>query len=144
MAHRKVYFEKLYKYLATKGLKKTHQRDIIADIFFSSPHKHYKIEELLERARKEDEAISYATVYRTLMMMVEAGLAQQRQFGKGPSQFEQVEGHHHDHLICTDCGKIVEFENEEIEKLQDNMAKKHGFHLTFHKMELYGLCPSCQ
>lgn len=134
----------LNQYLSEKGLKKTHQRDIIARLFFAPPHRHYRIEELLEKSRKEDASISYATVYRTLMMLMEAGLASQRHFGKGQSLFEQESKHHHDHLICTDCGAIVEFENNTIEKLQEAMAKKAGFKLTHHKMELYGLCPRCQ
>lgn len=136
--------ETLSKYLATKGLKKTHQRDVITKVFFSKPHKHYKIEDVLELARRDDSSISYATVYRTLMMFVDAGVAYQRQFGKGQSLFEQVSEDHHDHLICTVCGKIVEFENDNIERLQEEVAKKFKFKLTHHKMELYGVCPACQ
>ena len=134
----------IYKALAEKGLKKTHQRDIVFKVFFSTPHKHYKIEELLEKSRAEDPTISYATVYRTLMMLVDAGFAFQRHFGKGQSLFEQVSKHHHDHLICTSCGAIEEFENRTIEKLQESVAKKYSFRLTSHKMELYGLCVRCQ
>lgn len=135
--------EDLSRFLSTKGFKKTHQRDIITRIFFAKPHSHYRIEEMLELARLQDASISYATVYRTLMMLVDVGLALQRQFGKGQSLFEQVSQDHHDHLICTQCGKIVEFENDTIEKLQETVAKKNGFKLTHHKMELYGLCSDC-
>lgn len=134
----------LHEYFSQKGLKKTHQRDIITKIFFSTPHRHFKIEQLLEEARAQDGSISYATVYRTLMMLVEGGFASQRQFGKGQSLFEQASDHHHDHLICTVCGDIVEFENEAIEKLQESVSKKNGFKLTHHKMELYGICKKCQ
>ena len=137
-------FETLARYLTAKGLKRTHQREIITKLFFAKPHRHYRIEEVLDLARKEDGSISYATVYRTLMMLVDAGLASQRHFGKGQSLFEQVSAEHHDHLICTDCGKIVEFENDTIEKLQESVAKHFKFKLTHHKMELYGLCPACQ
>lgn len=144
LSFKKKYTEILQAYLAEKGLKKTHQRDVITGIFFAPPHRHFRIEELLESSRKKDSSISYATVYRTLMMLVEAGLALQRHFGKGQSLFEQVLEHHHDHLICTECGEIIEFENDDIEKLQDAEAKKHGFRLVHHKMELYGLCPECQ
>lgn len=136
--------EILHQFLAGQGLKKTHQRDVIAEIFFSPPHRHYKIEDLLEQSRKKDPSISYATVYRTLRMLVEAGLASQRHFGRGQSLFEQSMGHHHDHLICTGCGKIEEFENDSIEKTQIAVAKKHGYQLTHHKMELYGKCPKCR
>ena len=131
-------------FLVSKGFKKTRQRDIIAEIFFNGPHHHYRIEEILEHARKLDASISYATVYRTMMMFVEIGFAQQRQFGKGQSLFEVHGRHHHDHLICTQCKKIIEFENETIEKLQAQVAKRHGFKMTHHKMELYGTCVSCQ
>jgi Fur family ferric uptake transcriptional regulator len=143
MAQKSFHTETLSKFLSEKGLKKTHQRDIISKIFFSSPPRHYRIEELLEKSRKYDSSISYATVYRTLMMFIEAGVAYQRQFGKGQSLFEQAGEHHHDHLICTECDEIVEFENDTIEKLQDEVAKKHGFTLTRHKMELYGVCRKC-
>lgn len=136
--------EKIFEILAKKGLKKTHQREIILNIFFSPPHKHYRIEELLEKSRKTDASISYATIYRTLMMLVNTGVAFQRHFGKGQSQFEPVSDHHHDHLICTSCGTIEEFENKTIEDLQEAVAKKHGFKLSTHKMELYGFCRKCQ
>jgi len=136
--------EKLKQFLSTQGLKWTSQREIIAGRFFGKPHRHFRLEELLELCRKDDATISYATVYRTLMMLVDSGLAQQRHFGKGQSLFEAVSDHHHDHLICTDCGLIVEFENETIERLQESVVKKHGFTLKHHKMELYGICPACQ
>ncbi len=136
--------QQIKELMASKGLKWTHQREIIFKNFFATPHHHYRLEELLKKCRKNDDTISYATVYRTMMMLSEAGLAQQRQFGKGQSLFEVVSDHHHDHLICTKCGTIVEFENQTIEKLQEGVVKKHGFKLTHHKMELYGLCSKCQ
>lgn len=137
--------EHLYhKYVAEKGLKKTHQRDTIVRVLFSPPHKHYRIEEILEKSRKKDPSVSYATVYRTLMMLLDAGVVSQRHFGKGQSLFEVISDHHHDHMICNGCGEIVEFENDTIEKLQETVAKKAGFKLSTHKMELYGLCPRCQ
>lgn len=144
MSAKKNHLEALKIYLTEKGLKRTHQREVIANLFFSPPHRHYRIEEILAKSRDKDPSISYATVYRTLLMFVEAGLALQRQFGKGQSLFEALCDHHHDHLICTHCGTITEFENNTIEKLQDQMAKKHGFKLTHHKMELYGLCSKCR
>lgn len=136
--------EKLQGYLREHGFKSTRQRDIILKIFFSGAHKHFRIEEILKKCREKDVNISYATVYRTLTMLVEGGFAFQRHFGKGQSLFEPVSDHHHDHLICTGCGTIVEFENQTIEKLQEGVVKKHGFKLSYHKMELYGLCSKCQ
>ena len=138
------HLEVLQKYFADRGLKKTHQREVITKIFFAPPHRHYRIEEILKKSREADTSISYATVYRTLMMFVEAGVASQRHFGKGQSLFEAISGVHHDHIICTQCGEICEFENDSIERLQESVAKKLGYKLTSHKMELYGLCPRCR
>jgi Fur family ferric uptake transcriptional regulator len=139
-ARRKV----LNEYLSRHNLKSTHQRDTIIDVFFNLKNKHVKIEELLEFVRKVDSKIGYATVYRTLLLLVQAGLAEQSHFNDGQSRFEAVSEHHHDHLICTECGKISEFENETIEELQEAIAKKMKFKLTGHKMELYGVCAECQ
>jgi Fur family ferric uptake transcriptional regulator len=79
-------------------------------------------------------------VYRTLMLLVDAGIASQRHFQEGQSLFELASDDHHDHLICTHCNRIIEFENESIEKLQDKVASKFKFVLTGHRMELYGTC----
>jgi Fur family ferric uptake transcriptional regulator len=86
-----------------------------------------------------------ATVYRTMKLLSESGLAHARNFGDGQTRYEAAVGkHHHDHLICTRCGTIVEFENDRIETMQEAVARKHGFKVTSHKMELYGLCRNCQ
>lgn len=104
---------------------------------------HVRIEELLKAARKKNPAIGYATVYRTLMLLVDAGVANQRHFRDGKSRFEIASAQHHDHLICTECGRIVEFENNTIEDLQERIARKNKFVLTGHKLELYGICTAC-
>ena len=89
--------------------------------------------------------MSVATIYRTMKLLSESGLAHARNFGDGQTRYEPAFGReHHDHLICTRCGAIIEFENDRIEQLQDVVAKKHGFRVTSHKMELYGLCKGCQ
>lgn len=137
-------YDKLNHYLEKKHLKSTKQRDVIVKAFFGMEGRHIKIDELLETVRKENPNIGYATVYRTLLLLVEAGVAQQRHFNDGMSRFEINSAHHHDHLICTECGKIVEFENDMIETLQVQTAKKYKFSLTGHKMELYGVCKDCQ
>lgn len=137
--------QKLSAYLTRKHLKSTHQRDHICEVFFKIKEgQHVTIEELLAAVRKKYPGIGYATVYRTLMLLVDAGIASQRHFEDGQSRFEIVTGHHHDHLICTACKRIIEFENDTIEELQETVARTHGFRLTGHKMELYGLCPACQ
>jgi Fur family ferric uptake transcriptional regulator len=125
------------------GLKSTQQRDVIVDQFLKSSG-HISIDDLLTRVKRKNPNIGYATVYRTMKLLTECGIAAARQFGDGQTRFEVMldEHHHHDHLICLSCGLILEFENHTIEKLQDEMASElGGFTLVRHKLELYGLCP---
>jgi Fur family transcriptional regulator, ferric uptake regulator len=130
------------EYARRHGLKSTQQRDVILDLFLKSTG-HISIEDLLARVRKRNPRVGYATVYRTLKLLTDCGIAAARQFGDGQTRYEVMGDHaHHDHLICTQCGLILEFENDTIEKLQDEMADRlGGFKLTKHKLELYGLCP---
>ena len=131
-------------FIAQKGLKSTRQRDIILDFFLSSD-RHMSLEELYLKLRAKHPGIGYATVYRTLKLFAESGIAREIQFGDGQTRYEHVsEGEHHDHLVCTRCGTIVEFENETIEKLQDEIAAGYGFLIKTHKLELYGLCAKCR
>jgi Fur family ferric uptake transcriptional regulator len=130
-------------YLRRHKLKTTQQRELIVDQFLRQAG-HISIEDLLARVRKRSSKVGYATVYRTLKLLTECGLAAPRQFGDGQTRFEVSDdiAHHHDHLICLQCGLILEFENDEIEKLQDEMAASlGGFKVVRHKLELYGLCP---
>ncbi|MFT3836180.1 MAG: Fur family transcriptional regulator [Myxococcaceae bacterium] len=130
--------------IKAKGLKSTRQRSLIIDTFLVSEG-HASVEEIWSRVRSSDAKVSVATVYRTMKLLVESGLAHARNFGDGQTRYEAAIGrHHHDHLICTNCGDIIEFENDRIEQLQDTIAKRHGFKVTSHKMELYGLCKNCQ
>jgi Fur family ferric uptake transcriptional regulator len=136
--------EQLQRYMAERGLKSTRQRTLIIDAFFGLGG-HVTVEDLWSRVRQADPKVSVATVYRTMKLLSDSGLAQARNFGDGQTRYEPAAGrHHHDHLICTRCGTIVEFENDRIEQMQDAVAKKHGFRVTSHKMELYGLCRDCQ
>ena len=131
------------KYLRRHQLKTTQQREIIVDQFFRAAG-HISVEDLLLRVRKESPHVGYATVYRTLKLLTDCGIAAPRQFGDGQTRYEVADetSHHHDHLICLQCGLILEFENDEIEKLQDEMAARlGGFKVVRHKLELYGLCP---
>jgi Fur family transcriptional regulator, ferric uptake regulator len=126
-----------------EGLKSTRQRDLIVDEFLSC-RGHVSLEELLARVRRRHPRVGYVTVYRTLRLLAAADLAVPRQFGDGQTRFEvadQVTRRHHDHLICTDCGLIIEFSNPEIERLQDEVARKLGFDVESHKLELYARCP---
>jgi Fur family ferric uptake transcriptional regulator len=136
--------EKLAVYIASHRLKATRQRDIIVDAFFSVPG-HLGIEELVRRARGIDRSIGAATVYRTMKILTDAGIASVRHFEGGQTRYEAAfDRHHHDHLICVSCGDIFEFENERIEELQDRVAAEHGFVVTQHKLELYGYCQACR
>lgn len=136
--------EVLNRYMAEHGLKSTRQRSLIIDTFFELEG-HLSVEELWGKVRQADNKVSVATVYRTMKLLSDCGLAHARNFGDGQTRYEAAIGrHHHDHLICTRCGAIVEFENDRIEAMQDAVARKHGFRVTSHKMELYGLCKNCQ
>jgi Fur family ferric uptake transcriptional regulator len=136
--------ETLGAYLAQKGLKHSRQRDHIVETFFGMGG-HVSVEELVARVRRIDPHISIATVYRTMKLLSECGLAVARHFGDGQTRYEPGAGKdHHDHLICTGCGEIVEFANERIESLQELVARRHGFEVESHKLELYGRCSRCR
>jgi len=136
--------DQLSAYLAGQGLKTTRQRDRILDVFVSAG-RHLSAEELYLLIKKTDKGIGYATVYRTLKLLGEAGLAHERRFEDGITRFEyNAAERHHDHLICTGCGRILEFEDEQIEELQRDVAKRNKFQVHSHKLELYGLCEVCQ
>lgn len=135
---------RLNEYMVKHGLRSTEQRRVVTELFFASSG-HLSIEELLDRVRVEEPRIGYATVYRTLKLLKECGLAFERHFGDGVSRYEVAwEDEHHDHLICLECEKIIEFEDDKIERLQGKVADAHGFTLVRHKLELYGLCAECQ
>ena len=133
----------LKAYLETKGLKSTAQRDFIAETFFKT-NTHISLEELLAKVKKKHKNIGYATVYRTMKLLTESGLALARQFGDGQTRYENLpDDGHHDHIICIKCSKIAEFQNQKIEQLQAETAKKLGFTVVNHKLELYGYCSDC-
>jgi len=136
--------KQLAEYLSEQGLKSTNQRDTILQIFVNAG-RHLSAEELYARVKKAHPGIGYATVYRTLKLLTEAGLAEECRFEDGFTRYEyKASGGHHDHLICTECGQIIEFENERIEELQQDVARKNRFKVQSHKLELYGLCSNCQ
>ena len=132
-----------FEFQHQRGLKTTAQRELIVDVFLRCSD-HVSIEELLTEVRTHSAKVGYATVYRTMKLLTDAGLAALRQFGDGQTRYEVagLQAPHHDHLICMKCGLILEFENHEIEELQDSVAEKlGGFKIMNHKLELYGLCP---
>lgn len=134
----------LQDYLRHKGLKVTHQREEIAQTFLDST-RHLSAEELYRQIQKIHPEVGLSTIYRTLRLLVEAGLASQREFGDGITRYEPVAGgRHHDHLICVNCGTIIEFQNQKIEELQKEVAENKNFTVLQHKLELYGYCEKCR
>jgi Fur family ferric uptake transcriptional regulator len=132
------------EFLNSRGLRLTRQRQQIVKSFLAKKE-HVSAEELYLRVKKTAPEIGYTTVYRTLKLLAEADLAHARNFQDGFSRYEpahQIE--HHDHLVCRKCGGITEFTNEHIEKMQKNVAKEHGFKITDHTLDIYGVCRDCQ
>jgi Fur family ferric uptake transcriptional regulator len=135
---------RLNDYMAKHGLRSTEQRRLVTEMFFAT-EEHLSIEDLLDRVRTEEPKIGYATVYRTLKLLKDCGLAFERHFGDGVSRYEVAwANEHHDHMICVECEKIVEFEDPDIEELQHDVAARLGFTLVRHKLELYGMCTDCR
>jgi len=133
-------------FLSGEGLKLTRQRQAIAAAFYSSGA-HLSLQELLDLAREREPSIGYATVYRTMRLMTDGGLATEHQFADGHARFEPAEeGEHHDHLICVTCGHILEFEDDKIEAIQDTIAAAHGMKVQSHRHEIYAEClrPECE
>ncbi len=130
-------------YLRDNSLNTTVQREAIVQEFLACSG-HVSTDDLLEMVRGRHRKIGYATVYRTLKLLLEAGLAHARDFGDGQTRYEVVSDHH-DHLICSKCGLVLEFEDAEIEALQEKVADRlGGFKIERHRLELYGICPKEQ
>ena len=121
-----------------KNMKMTDQRRVIAQVLSVSDD-HPDVEEVHRRASEIDSRISIATVYRTVRLWEEAGILDRHDFGNGRSRYEEVTEEHHDHLINVKSGSVIEFQNTEIEALQERIAREHGMHLVGHKLELYGV-----
>lgn len=136
-------FNILDEFIRQKGLRHTPQRAKILDIFLST-ERHVSAEELYRLVKKRFHGIGYTTVYRTMKLLSECGLCGEIDFGDGILRFEHKYGHeHHDHLICTKCGKFIEVMKPEIEKLQDTLARQHRFTPIKHKLEIFGVCKKC-
>jgi Fur family ferric uptake transcriptional regulator len=131
-------------FLKRRSLKLTEQRRRVLERALGEP-KHFSAEQLLTDLKKEDASTSKATVYRTLALLVASHLFDAVDFERGYKLYERALGHmHHDHLICTDCGKIVEFHDEAIEQAQTEVASQHHFEVSWHVHKLYGLCQACR
>jgi Fur family ferric uptake transcriptional regulator len=133
----------LRRLIRDMGLKITEQRLAILETL-SAGRVHVTAQEVFERVHKKYSEIGFATVYRFLKQLSKAGFVTEVRLGSGGAKYELTPSAHHDHLTCSDCGKVVEFENEDIENLQRLVAINHGFELTGHVLELYGICSSCQ
>jgi Fur family ferric uptake transcriptional regulator len=131
-------------HIQKKGLKRTSQRELILDVFLRT-EQHLSSEDLYQLVKKQDPTVGQTTVYRTLKLLSEAGLAREVRFGDGRTHYEHNYKHqHHDHMICSECGKIIEFYSAELEALQDQMAAKHKFEVTQHLLRIIGICAECR
>lgn len=126
------------------GLRRTTQRELIMEIFLRT-EEHMTIDDLHWLVHKQDPSVGHTTVYRTLKLLTEAGLAREVRFGDNKTYYEHHYNHeHHDHMICTECGKVIEFFSPEIELMQDKAADSFGFKPTHHSLRLWGICSECQ
>lgn len=136
----KWFWNQLETYLSKSGLKQSKQRNLVIDAFLEM-NDHVSAEELFTYVKDKDVAAGMATIYRTLNLLKDAGLVEQKQFQEGKAVFEvNKPDEHHDHLICTTCDRVIEFENSEIEKIQKQIAEEHGIKLTSHSLDLFGTC----
>jgi Fur family ferric uptake transcriptional regulator len=135
--------DRLLEYIRASGGRVSTPRMLVAEVFFEMEG-HPGVDELAAEVRRRHPGIGYATVYRTMKLLAEAGLVATREFGDGFARYEpECETSHHDHLICTGCGRIVEFEDDGIEALQERVTRQHGFVMQRHRLEIYGLCDQC-
>lgn len=132
------------RFMSEKGFNVTSQRRVIAEVFFSLPG-HQTLEEIYRHVAEQDKSIGQTTVYRTLKLLCEAGLAAELHFGDGMARYEPAHpNEHHDHLICRCCGRTVEIFDSRLEKIQHELAAERGFTLLGHVHVLYGLCQDCR
>jgi len=137
--------EKIFEdYMQSKNLRHSDQRMKILEVFLKT-EKHLTADELYRFVQKKYPTIGYATIYRTLKLLCGCGICSELMLDDGTVRYEHRYGHeHHDHLICTKCGKFTEVVNSEIERLQEDLAKKKGFVLKKHRLQLYGICRECR
>ncbi len=132
------------KYLEKRGLKLTSERQALFDELFAR-HEHFEADELLVRLRTKHKKISRATIYRTLDLLVDSGIVGRVRIGESGYRYERLRaGEHHDHLICNECGRIIEFFEPAIEMLQDEVCERYGFLALSHSHQLRGICRQCR
>ena len=136
--------EEFRRYLREHALPVTTQREQVAEAVLDAGG-HLSVEDIEQRLRERGLHIGKATVYRTLDILARSGLITERDFGEGFRRYERVPGHpHHEHLICTRCGKVIEFTNERLERLKALVAEEYGFQHHHHRLDIYGVCRECQ
>lgn len=129
--------------LQERHLPVTHQREAVAQVLFESGG-HLSADDVADRLRGENIHVGKATVYRTLGLLVEVGLAAEHDFDEGFKRYEtRIGPAHNDHLVCTSCGEVVEFHRDELDALQEQVARDRGFHVLTRQLKLYGLCARC-
>ncbi len=136
--------EEFRRYLREHGLPVTTQREQVAEVVLDAAG-HLSVEDIEQRLRERSLHIGKATVYRTLDILARSGMITERDFGEGFRRYERVPGHpHHEHLICTRCGKVIEFTNDRLERLKALVAEEYGFQHHHHRLDIYGVCRECQ
>ena len=136
--------EVLEDFIIQKKLKITKQRRAILNAFIECED-HISAEELYKLVTATEPRVGLATIYRTLALLTQSGLASELDFGDGQKRYESsYESVHHDHMVCTECGKIIEFNHPLIEKYQEEVAEQNSFKITSHKLDLFGHCSSCK
>ena len=136
--------DQFISFLRDEGYLVTRQRKRIADVIFTTPG-HLSVEDIQNLLRQKKASASIASIYRTLDVLIKSELVVQHRFGKRFKRFEAVrEDQHHDHLVCTGCGRVIEFKNDTIEELQVRVAREHDFVTTNHKLDIYCYCTKCK
>jgi Fur family transcriptional regulator, ferric uptake regulator len=136
--------EIFHRHLKSTGNKITSQRDAVLKVFLDADG-HLSVEEIYQRAREVDPMLGFTTVYRTMKLLVECGIARSEKLHDGHLRYERnFRRQHHDHLICTHCGLVIEFYNESIEAEQDRITRRFGFVMSSHSLRIFGLCEACR
>lgn len=134
----------LVDFLRERKLKVTPHRELILDTFLNHEG-HRSVEDIYRTVRKQDPRVGYTTVYRTMKILLECGLAREIDLADGITRYEHLFNHeHHDHMICMECGTSIEFFNADIESVQDEASERLGFKVLDHKLQIYGVCRKCQ
>ncbi len=140
LEEKEIFLSHVQKY----GLRRTAQRDLILEIFLRT-EQHLSSDDLYDLVKQADPSVGHTTVYRTLKLLTEAGLAREVRFGDGRTHYEHDYNHeHHDHMICTNCHRIIEFDSSEMEAMQNRIAAAHNFQIAQHSLRISGVCADCQ